>query len=149
MTLTQIRGYLPYEIKSVEWIAPGCCAFNAFIPQYSNTEDSPKYLKDVNGDVNTENFYWNNRLIAALADQHYNEAMVWIDRYQNKMAAKGHEFINKFDKEFKEGKNEKGFLEKANEEIAEFVKKETTDVLGKVLYTASLQMKNAYSRSDA
>ena len=25
---------------------------------------------------------------------------------------------------------------------------ETTDVLGKVLYTASLQMKNAYSRSD-
>ena len=75
--------------------------------------------------------------------------MVWIDRYQDKMAAKGHEFINKFDKEFKEGKNEKGFLEKANEEIAEFVKKETTDVLGKVLYTSSLQMKNAYSRSDA
>ena len=149
LTLTQIRGYLPDEIRSVEWIPPGCCAFNAFIPQYSNTEDSPKYLKDVNGDVNTENFYWNNRLIAALADQHYNEAMVWIDRYQNKMAAKGHEFINKFDKEFKEGKNEKGFLEKGNEEIAEFVKRETTDVLGKVLYTASLQMKNAFSRSDA
>ena len=149
LTLTQIRGYLPDEIKSVEWIAPGCCAFNAFIPQYSRTEDTPKYLKDVNGDVSTENFYWNNRLIASLADQHYNEAMVWIDRYQNKMAAKGHEFINKFDNKFNEKNTEKYFLYKANEEIAEFVKKETSNLLGKVLYTASLGMKNAYSRSDA
>ena len=149
LTLSQIRGYLPDELKSVEWIAPGCCAFNAFIPQYSRTDDSPLYLKDVGGEVNTGNFYWNNRLIAALADQHYNEAMVWIDRYQNKMAAKGHEFINKFDNKFKEGKTEKDFLEKANNEIAEFVKKETSNLLGKVLYTASLKMKNAYSRSDA
>ena len=149
LTLSQIRGYLPDKIKSVEWIAPGCCAFNAFIPQYSNTEDAPKYLKNVNGEVSTENLYWNNRLIAALADNHFNEAMVWIDRYQNKMASKGHEFINKFDSKFKEGNTEKDFLEKANNEIAEFVKKETANVLGKVLYTASLKMKNAYSRSDA
>ena len=34
-------------------------------------------------------------------------------------------------------------------EISEFIKKETTNVLEKVLYTASLKMKNAFSRSDA
>ena len=84
-----------------------------------------------------------------MADPHYNEAMVWIDRYQNKMAAKGHEFINKFDKKYLEGNAPKSFLEDANNEIVEFFKKETTNVLGKVLYTASLKMKNAYSRSDA
>ena len=127
----------------------GCCAFNAFIPQYSRTEDTPKYLKDVNGEVSTDTFYWNNRLIAALADSNYNEAMVWIDRYQNKMAMKGHEFINKFDKKFMEGNNENNFLDKANCEIVEFAKKETSNLLGKVLYTSSLKMKNAYSRSDA
>ena len=149
LTLSQIRGYLPDEIKAIEWIAPGCCAFNAFIPQYSRTEDTPKYLKDVNGEVSTDTFYWNNRLIAALADQNYNEAMVWIDRYQNKMAMKGHEFINKFDKKFLEGNNENNFLEKANNVIVEFAKKETSNLLGKVLYTSSLKMKNAYSRSDA
>ena len=149
LSLSQIRGYLPDEIKCIEWIAPGCCAFNAFIPQYSRTNDSPKYLKDINGEVSTENLYWNNRLIAALVDQNYNEAMVWIDRYQNKMASKGHEFINAFDKKYIEGNTEKDFLEKVNNEIADFFKKETSNVLSKVLYTASLKMKNAYSRCDA
>jgi len=149
VTLTQIRGYMPDEIKAVEWVAVGTCAFNAFIPQYSRVEDSPKYLKEVDKEVTTESFYWSNRLIAALSDPHYNEAMVWVDRYQNKMAAKGHEFINKFDKLFLEGNTKKGFLDEANNEIAEFTKKETTNLLGKVLYTASLKMKNAYSRSDA
>ena len=141
--------WMPDEIKSVEWIAVGSCAFNAFIPQYSRVNDSPKYLKEVNEEVTTESFYWSNRLIAALSDPHYNEAMVWVDRYQNKMAAKGHEYINKFDKKYKEGNVSKTFLDDANNEIAEFTKKETTNLLGKVLYTASLKMKNAYSRSDA
>ena len=149
VTLTQIRPYLPDEIKSVEWIAVGSCAFNSFIPQYSRVNDSPKYLKDVSDEVTTENFYWSNRLIGALADPHYNEAMVWIDRYQNKMSAKGHEFINKFDKKYLEGNVSKTFLEEANNEIVDFFKKETTNTLGKVLYTASLKMKNAYSISDA
>ena len=149
VALTQIRGYMPDEIKSIEWIAVGSCSFNAFIPQYSRINDTPKYLKEVNDEVTTESFYWSNRLIGALADPHYKEAMVSIDRYQNKMAAKGHEFINKFDKKFKEGNVPKTFLDDANNEIVEFTKKETTNVLGKVLYTASMAMKNAYSRSDA
>ena len=148
VTLTQIRGSMPDEIKSVEWIAVGSCAFNAFIPQYSRVDDSPKYIKEVNEEVTTESFYWSNRLIAALADPHYSEAMVWIDRYQNKMAAKGHELINKFDKKYMEEKK-KEILEEGNKEIAELFKKETSNVLGKVLYTSSLKMKNAYSRSDA
>ena len=84
-----------------------------------------------------------------MIDPHYKEAIVSIESYQNKMAAKGHEFINKFDKKYQEGNVPKTFLEDANNEIAEYTKKETTNVLGKVLYTASLGMKNSYSRSDA
>ena len=148
VTLTQIRPYVPDEIKCLEWIAVGSCAFNVFLPQYSRVDDTPKYLRDVTKDVSTETFYWQNRLIGALADPHYNEAMVWIDRYQNKMAAKGHELMNLYDKKYLENKDKK-MLETANEEICQIFKKETTDVLGKVLHTASLKMKNAYSRSDA
>ena len=148
VTLTQIRPYVPDEIKCLEWIAVGSCAFNVFLPQYSRVDDTPKYLRDVTKDVSTETFYWQNRLIGALADPHYNEAMVWIDRYQNKMAAKGHELMNLYDKKYLENKDKK-MLETANEEICQIFKKETTDVLGKVLHTASLKMKNAYSISDA
>ncbi len=148
VTLTQIRPYVHDKIKSLEWIAVGSCAFNVFLPQYARVDDSPKYLKDVSPEVSTENFYWQNRLIGALADPHYNEAMVWIDRYQNKMSALGHELINRYDKEFIENQD-KTKLDDKNEKICEVFKKETTDVLGKVLNTASMKMKNAYSRSDA
>ena len=71
--LTQIRGYMPDEIKSVEWIVVGSCAFNAFIPQYFRINDTNKYLKEVSDEVTPESFYWNNRMIGALADHHYNE----------------------------------------------------------------------------
>lgn len=62
------------------------CAYNVFLPPYSIIDDSPKYLKDVTPEVFTENIYWQNRLIVSLTDPHYNESMVWIDRYQNKMS---------------------------------------------------------------
>ena len=47
VTLTHIRPYVPDEIKSLEWIAVGSCAFNVFIPQYARVDDSPSYLRDV------------------------------------------------------------------------------------------------------
>ena len=53
VALTQIKGYMPDEIKSIEWIAVGSCAFNAFIPQDSRVNDTPKYLKEVNDEVTT------------------------------------------------------------------------------------------------
>ena len=57
--------------------------------------------------------------------------MVWIDRYQKKIDSKGHEFINKFDKKYKEGNISKTFLEEANNEIVEFTRKETNNILAK------------------
>ena len=40
-------------------------------------------------------------------------------------------------------------LEEANEAIADMLRRETDDVLDKVLYEASMHMKNAFARSDA
>ena len=145
--LTQIRGYLSDKLKPIQWIGFGCCAFNAFIPQYARVNNTPAYLNSATDDVNTDTLYWSNRLIAALADSHYQTAMVWVDRYQNEMAAKGHEFINSFDKK-NENPDEK-YLEEANETIAQEFKKATTSCLGKVLFVASNEMKNSFARSDA
>ena len=46
-------------------------------------------------------------------------------------------------------KNVHEFLEKANDEITDFVKDQTNDLLDKTLFTASCEMKNGFSRSDA
>ena len=40
-------------------------------------------------------------------------------------------------------------LTEANEGIAAMLKTETDDVLGKVLFETSMQMKNRYARSDS
>ena len=62
-------------------------------------------------------------------------------------------FLNKYDKEFLKNKskikNVHEFLEKANDEITDFVKDQTNDLLDKTLFTASCEMKNGFSRSDA
>ena len=149
LTLSHIRSYLSDQIKCIEWIAFGSNPFNAFIPQYSRVDDTPTYLKDFKDEVDTNNFYWINRLIGALADSNYKEAMPLIERYQNLISSKNHEFINKFDIQLN-GKNvDSKQLEIANNEIVDFIKEETNKLLGDVLKVASLSMKNAFSRSDA
>lgn len=149
LTLTHIRNNLSDEIKCIEWIAFGANPFNVFIPQYSRVNDTPEYLKDFKEEVNTDNFFWINRIIAALADPNYNEAMPLIEKYQNFVACKSHEFINIFDKKFNGSKIDSKILEEANNEIVNFVKKETNKLLKEILHIASLNMKNSFSRSDA
>ena len=95
------------------------------------------------------NLYWSSRLVAALADAHFNTAIVHIERYQEKTMSLGHQLINKYDKLAIENKDAvKELIVKANQEISDIYQKETDKVLGNVLYNASCLMKNGYSRSD-
>ena len=66
--------------------------------------------------------------------------------------SKAHELIYRYDALLeKEGDAaaRKALREEANDKMAEMLKKETSNTLGKVLFELSNQMKNAYSRSDA
>ena len=68
------------------------------------------------------------------------------------MQTQGHRIVQETDAAFLEGKageDVPSFLEKANREVADMLKAKTQDVLGKVLYERSMQMKNGFSRSDA
>ena len=111
--------------------------------------DTPDYLKNVTSEVNTNCMYWNNRIIAALVDAHHSSCLEHVDRYQFAVLSKSHEFLNQFDKKFISGGVSEKFLEECNQTISDYFQKETSNLLGKVLFTASLGMKNAYARSDA
>ena len=151
VALTQLRPYMPEEIMAVEWIAEGSNVFNAFVPFYANVTRTPDYLANTTEKVTTDNFYWANRLIGALADAHFNTSAIHIERYQNTMHSKGHEFIIRTDRKFaaEHPTDVHAFLEAANEEMASIAREETTRTLGNVLYTASNGMKNSFARSDA
>src|SRR5574344_1221077 len=143
----------------IEWVALSSNVFNAFVPFYTNVKKTPEYLSNTTGEVTTDNFYWANRIIAALSDAHYGKCLSHIERYQQAVQAQGHEIITKYDKKlatlYKAGKQSAAsrtkqmtLCAKANDEIAEMLKKETQAVLNNVLYESSCLMKNAYARSD-
>ncbi len=151
--LVQIRPYMPDELKCLQWLAIGSCVFNAIVPFYTNINRTPDYLANTTNQVTTENFYWTNRLIAALCDAHFADTASHIERYQLKVQSQSTALINKYDEKFIAEKiskdNAKDFLEKANDNIADELKVQTDDLLDKALYTASCNMKNKFARSDA
>ncbi len=151
MSLMQLRPYVPESIQAVEWICFGSNAFNAFVPFYGNVDTTPAYMNSTTAQVSTDSFYWANRLIGALSDAAYAFTSSHIERYQNKVAISGHQLIKKYDKQVQADDISEvtSLLETANQEIADMLRKETDDVLDKVLFEASCHMKNAFSRSDA
>lgn len=146
-SVCQIRSNVPDEIKGVEWLTFGSNAFNAIVPLYANVDKVPAYFSNVTLDVSTENFYWGSRLVGVIADAHYGVCIQPIERYQDAVIIGGSTLINEYDKKFEE-KKDMSLLTEANEKIAAMAKKETTDVLTKLVLEASKQMKNGYNRAD-
>lgn len=152
MGFIQLRGYLPKAYQAVEYLAFGSNAFNAMIPLYADVDKTPDYLANTTGDCSTDNFYWTSRLIGALADGSYKACASHIERYQNALHAKGYEIINTYDEllaKEQDPAKQAALKEEANEKVAEAARALSQDTLNKVLYERSMQMKNAFSRSDA
>lgn len=153
LALLQLRPYVPKEITAVEWLTFGSNVFNTFVPFYTNTEKVPAYLATTNEEVDTDSFYWNCRLIAALADAQFRSSRMHIERYQRKVMSEAHRILHDADRlvaEVTEVRcDPQSVIDSANEALSRMLQKETSDVLGKVLDSTSNQMKNAYARSDA
>ena len=168
LAILQIRPYMPEQFRSVEWLTFGSNVFNTIVPFYANTKKVPTYLSCTEGNVDTDSFYWSCRLVAALADAQHKACKIHIERYQIKVMAEAHRILGDADKlagdllEMKAGDADKlagdllemkadprVVIDSANQELADLLKRETDDVLGKVLIETSNLMKNAYARSDA
>ena len=150
VAITQLRPYMPAEIMGVEWIAVGSNAFNEAVPFYANVKTTPAYLSNAGGEASTENFYWTNRLIAALADAHYSKCIAHVERYQLQLASEGHAMLRRFDAEYMARRPQDAceMLAAFNEQFARRAKEMTSALLGEVLYAASCEMKNSFARSD-
>ena len=156
LAVTQLRPYMPKDIMAIQWIAMASNAFNQLVPFYANVRTTPEYLANTGKEATTENFYWENRIIGALADAHFAACSHHIERYQTEVLALGHHMISESDQKYLEqfpasqsnAAEVQEFLEKCNQQIADMAKQETDRLLDKVLYTASLNMKNKFAMSD-
>lgn len=152
LSVIQMRPGYKDGCGTIQWIAFASNAFNAMVPLYADVDDTPAYFSNTTGEVSTDNFYWNSRLIAAMADASYRTSLFHIERYQEHVMAKGHHLIHHYDALLEQETDPQKQLllkKEANLAIADMVKKETSTTLDKVLYELSSQMRNAYSRSDA
>ena len=145
--ICQIRGYMPDELKGVEWICFASTTFSASIPIYTNVTKLPKYLTNVTLDVSTDDFHWASRLLGCLADPWFGETIQFIESYKDNVFYEGRRIIAEYDnKMMTSGKFD--LLEEANEKVCEMARKETTKILNKVVEVSAQKMKNGYNRSD-
>lgn len=99
LSVMQIRPYRPQVSRAIQWLAYGSNPFNTLVPFYPNVNATPKYFEDTTTRVTTENFYWENRVIAALCDAQYADTRPFVDRYQQLTGALGHQFVARTDAE--------------------------------------------------
>ncbi|MST50093.1 C69 family dipeptidase [Mobiluncus porci] len=180
----ELRPGVPEAACGLNWIAFGAMPFNTAVPFYANVRAVPEYLGGTTPRVTTESHYWENRIIAALVDAHFHQAIAHVERYQQATVAKALAVVAKTDRAvwelltagsagsanspdsgdstkasatseaenvvaLVENPKVQALLEAANEEIAAMLKRETDDLLDKVLFEASLNMHCAFSRDDA
>ena len=93
LSVMQIRPYRPQVNRAVQWIAYGSNPFNTLVPFFPNVDSTPKYLEDTTTRVTSENFYWENRIIAALCDASFADTANAVERYQEKTGAMGHRLV--------------------------------------------------------
>ena len=150
LAVLQLRPYAQPAYRAVQWMAFGSNSFNALVPLYANVETMPEYYADTQARVTSENFYWANRLIGALADVRFHECGRAVEDYQEKIGGMGHKQIHDVDAAVAALPEVEvpAELARANEAFAERVRVETDALLGKVLYTTSCAMKNSFAMND-
>lgn len=156
LSILQVRPYKPESSRAIQWVAFASNPFNTLVPIFTNVERTPEYLANTTERVSTDSLYWSSRIIAALADAHFDDIIPEIERYQEKTLAAGHALVTQTDNRLSQAAlvevPEDGALREqladANDDIAEFVRVETDALLGKVLFDASNLMANRFSRSD-
>lgn len=143
--ILQIRGYMPDALKSIEWVCFGPAIYNNVIPVYTSVDKVPEYLSHVTLDPDTDNYYWNCRILAAMADPHFPLCIADIEKFQKSTSAESHRLLNSYDEKMI-SQQDFSLCAEANEEICNMYKKEMTAVLNKVILTASKEMKDTYHR---
>lgn len=150
LAVLQVRPYGNEASRCVQWMSFGSNAFNGLVALYPNVSSFPEYLESTTSRVTSENFYWANRIIAALADVRFHETSQAISSYQEKVAALGHQMLRETDARVADlpAGDVPAILEQANGALVDKVKDETDKLLGKVLYTVSCSMKSGFAMSD-
>ena len=155
-----IRGKAPKALRGVHWFAPASGPFNTACALYANVKELPAYV-DTPAQVTTDSLYWNNRLIAGLADPQFFESYESIQGYRLNTMAQGYQSLHETDAKLIQ-MAQKGTadlenmddptvlsqLADANQALIDKIQTQTQGLLGTVLDQRTVAMKNAFNMND-
>jgi dipeptidase len=95
--ILQLRSYEPQANRAVMWLSFGSNPFTSVVPFFTNVRSTPEYLRNTTGEVTTDSFYWTNRIIAAIADPHFDDNADAIERYRENILVYGHRLVAQTD----------------------------------------------------
>ncbi|EHI70609.1 C69 family dipeptidase [Streptococcus ictaluri] len=144
--ILHIRPNKAKEVAAIQWMAYGSMPFNTMVPFFTQVMTIPDYFANTQENVSTASFYWVNRLIAALADSHYNHHISDIEDYMETTMARGHAMLHQADKALAQGQVLD--LNQENQKMSDYIEQETQKLLNKILFDASNLMTNRFSLSD-
>ncbi|AMF85207.1 C69 family dipeptidase [Streptococcus mutans] len=144
--LLQLRPNQTPETRGIQWLSYGSMPFNTMVPFFTQVSKTPAYFANTSARVTTDNFYWTNRLIAALADSHYHRHEGNLEAYVEKTMAAGHAMIHRVDEALAKG--EEVEFEGENQAMSDFIEEQTQVLLEQILFDASNLMTNRYGVSD-
>ena len=115
--------------EPIEWFTFGSNVFNTLVPLYIHIDTVPEYYSNTTAEVSTDNFYWANRLIGAMADACDKQSAIHIERYQRVVQSHSHHIIHTYDELIEKETDEARKTElrhEANQKAADMLKKETS-----------------------
>ena len=155
-----IRPNAPKALRGVHWFAPASGPFNTACALYANVKAMPAYV-DTPPAVTTDSLYWNNRLVAGLADPQFFESYEAIQAYRLNTMAQGYQSLHETDAKLmqlaKDGKADLDDMDDptvlkeladANQALMDKIQAQTKDLLGSVLDQRTVAMKNAFNMND-
>ena len=147
--ILQIRNDVEEGIAGVQWLAFGPNTFNCFVPFYTNVTTTPASFQ-TGPDFDLTKIFWLNKLNAQLGDTNYKVYSALEQAFEEKTMAKLRQIENETDRAVRglTGRDLQEKLEEANQKMADELKEETDALLSKVLFFASMGMKNSFSKDD-
>ena len=110
------------------------------------------YLRDTTPEVSTDCLYWTNRLIAPSSDAHFYETSNAVEGFSEDVRSFGHRLVERTDDALAtagatDAPSVTARLAAANDEMADYLRKRNTKLLGDVLYVQQ-PMHNSFAMSD-
>lgn len=118
--ILQMRNDVDPKHAAIQWIALGVPSFNAYVPFFTNADDTDVSYRELPAKMDLKSAFWLNEALAMVVESHYNDFAEKDLDFQKELGEWARRKIHEVDEHVKslEGKELTTYLTSQNHEIA-------------------------------